>query len=201
MKIIGITGGIGSGKSTVCRLFSAYGIAIYEADSRAKAVIEQNEGLILAIKKHFGENAYLSDGTYHRKYIADIVFQQPEKLAQLNALVHPAVKQDFIDWFAEKQRNYTHSFVLKEAAILYEAGTDKDCDAVIAVYAPKNIRIQRVIKRDDICIPEIHSRMQRQWADAKKMQKADFVIYNDGTHALPSQVKAFMDKLKRDNEG
>ncbi len=195
MKIIGITGGIGSGKSTVCRLFAEYGIAIYEADSRAKAVIAQNEALMLAIKKQFGENAYLPDGTYHRKYIADIVFQQPEKLAQLNALVHPAVRQDFIDWFAEKQINYSHTFVLKEAAILYEAGTDKDCDAVITVYAPKNIRIQRIIKRDDISIPEIRSRMQRQWADAKKMQKADFVIYNDGKHDLPSQVKTFMGKI------
>lgn len=195
MKIIGITGGIGSGKSTVCRLFAEQGIAIYDADSRAKWVIENNESLVLGIKKIFGENAYLPKGIYNRQYISAIVFKQPEKLAQLNSIVHPAVKQDFIDWLATKKENYAHSFVLKEAAILYEAGTDKNTDAVIAVYAPKKIRIERVRQRDNLGVDEILARMQRQWADAKKMQKADFVIYNDGKHGLMPQVSTILRQL------
>lgn len=195
MKIIGITGGIGSGKSTVCRLFAEQGIAIYDADSRAKWVIENNESLILGIKKIFGENAYLPKGIYNRQYISAIVFKQPEKLAQLNSIVHPAVKQDFIDWLATKKENYAYPFVLKEAAILYEAGTDKNTDAVIAVYAPKKIRIERVRQRDNLGVDEILARMQRQWADAKKMQKADFVIYNDGKHGLMPQVFTILRQL------
>lgn len=195
MKIIGITGGIGSGKSTVCRLFAEQGIAIYDADSRAKWVIENNENLVLAIKNIFGENAYLPNGLYNKQYISAIVFKQPEKLAQLNSIVHPAVKQDFIDWLAAKKENYAHSFVLKETAILYEAGTDKNTDVVIAVYAPKKIRIERVRQRDNLGTDEILARMQRQWADAKKMQKADFVIYNDGKHGLISQVSTILRHL------
>lgn len=192
MKIIGITGGIGSGKSTVCAIFAQYGIAIYDADKQAKLVIEKNENLISNIKKTFGENAYLPDGSYNRKYIAEIVFNQPEKLAILNNLVHPVVKQDFINWLDDKKENYQHSFILREAAILYEAGADKGTDSVIAVYAPKKIRIQRVMQRDKITLEEVLSRMERQWTDAKKIQKADYVIYNDGKHLLPEQVATYM---------
>ncbi len=192
MKIIGITGGIGSGKSTVCRLFAQRGIAVYEADVRAKAVIEENEALISGIKQAFGTEAYFLDGSYNRKYMADIVFHDAEKLAELNALVHPAVRQDFVDWQAHIAKDYPHDFVLKEAAILYETGTNKDTDAVIAVYAPKSIRIQRVMSRDAILLSEVLLRMQRQWADSRKLQQADFVIYNDGKHDLPPQVAAVL---------
>jgi dephospho-CoA kinase len=192
MKIIGITGGIGSGKSTVCRIFSDLGYAIYSADDAAKRVMIENQPLIAEMKKTFGEQVYLPDGNLNREYLREVAFGNPEMLQKLNHIVHPATRQDFIDWRAKIAQNYEKSFVLKEAAILYESGAYKDMDFVISIYAPKNIRIKRVMSRDNITEKAVLQRMNNQWADAEKMRLADYVIYNEGKMDILQQVKDFI---------
>lgn len=186
---IGITGGIGSGKSRVCQIFSSLGYAVYEADARARALMNENERIIEGVKSLLGEEAYLPDGSLNRPLVGKIVFDDPEKLASLNAIVHPQTRRDFQLWFQSLLTGYKKNFVLKEAAILYESGTSQDADGVIAVYAPKRVRIDRVKKRDGITAAEVMKRMDRQWPDAEKLRRADFVIYNDGRHSLTEQVR------------
>jgi len=193
MKIIGITGGIGSGKSTVCRIFSDLGYAIYSADEAAKRVMIENQSLIAAMKKTFGEQVYLPDGNLNREYLREMAFGNPEMLQKLNNIVHPATRQDFIEWRDRIAQNYAKPFVLKEAAILYESGAYKDMDFVISIYAPKNIRIKRVMNRDNITENAVLQRMNNQWADARKMQLADYVIYNEGQMDILQQVKDFIE--------
>ncbi len=186
---IGITGGIGSGKSRVCSVFAALGYAIYDADTRARALMHENQLIIDGVKALFGEEAYLPDGALNRAEIGKIVFDDPEKLARLNALVHPQTRRDFQVWFQSGQGGYQKGFVLKEAAILYESGAWKEVDGVIAVYAPKSVRIDRVAQRDGMTAAEVQKRMDRQWPDLEKLRRADFVIYNDGRHGLAAQVR------------
>lgn len=194
IKIIGITGGIGSGKSTVCKIFQTLGYRVYDADSRAKALLHENEELKRKIKAELGEEAYTKEGIYNRAYIGSLVFADKEKLAKLNAIVHPATRQDFQDWVQENQQNYPKSYLIKEAAILFESGSYKDSDLIISVYCPKNIRIQRVIARDKSEPRLVIQRIQNQWADSKKIHLSDFTIYNDGEHAIIPQV---MDLVKK----
>ena len=186
--IIGITGGIGSGKSTVCRIFQHLGYAVYSADDRAKAVMHSSAPLIVQIKDLFGEKAYFSDGTLNRKWIGSQVFSDKKKLQALNALVHPAVHQDFHNWVESLLPSYSKSFVLYEAAILFESGGRDRVDGVMTVFAPKSLRIQRVVSRDGVSREQVIERMDNQWPDHKKLALADFVIYNDGTHMLIPQV-------------
>lgn len=192
MKIIGITGGIGSGKSTVCRIFSDLGYAIYSADDAAKRVMIENQLLIAEMKKTFGEQVYLPDGNLNREYLREVAFGNPEMLQKLNHIVHPATRQDFIDWREKIAQNYEKPFVLKEAAILYESGAYKDMNFVISIYAPKNIRLKRVMSRDNITENAVLQRMNNQWADAEKMRLADYVIYNDGKMDILQQVEDFI---------
>ena len=186
---IGITGGIGSGKSRVCSIFADLGYAVYDADTRARVLMNENPAIVEGVKALFGEGAYLPDGVLNRAGIGKIVFDDPEKLARLNALVHPQTRRDFQVWFQAGLAGYQKGFVLKEAAILYESGTWKDADGVIAVYAPKSVRIARVIQRDGISAGEVLKRMARQWPDLEKLRRSDFVIYNDGHHGLAAQVR------------
>lgn len=188
IKTIGITGGIGSGKSTICKIFHALGYAIYDADAKAKALLIENESVKNQIIATFGKESYLADGTYNRQYIGEIVFKDKGKLAQLNAIVHPATKSDFEDWVNIKRVNYTKKCVIKEAAILFESGAYKQADFIIAVYAPKEVRIERVIARDKSKREAVLQRIANQWADSQKMHLADFSIFNDGVHALIPQV-------------
>jgi len=190
MKKIGITGGIGSGKTTVCRIFERLGYSVYYADERAKWLMVNDESLINDVKRLFGENAYLSNGALNRAYIGSLVFNDKALLAKLNAIVHPRTKADALQWFKTQSQQSEKPFALKEAAILYESGSYKGVDAVIEVYAPKSIRLERVMKRDNASAETILARMDKQWPESKKIRLADFTIFNDGQHSLIKQVLA-----------
>ena len=188
---IGITGGIGSGKSSVCRIFELFDVPVYYADSRAKWLMNNNETLKHSIKEVFGKTIYNAGGL-DRKKMAAIVFNNRDALAQLNGLVHPAVAKDTKNWF-EKQSN--HPFALKEAALIFEVGGEKNLDKVITVFAPEEIRIDRVIKRDQTNRDAILARMKNQMPEMDKVAKSDYVIINDGNHGLISQVISLYHQL------
>lgn len=182
---IGITGGIGSGKTTVCKIFETLGIPIYYADDRAKWLMINDSNLIKRIKDLLGEKAYNEDGSLNRAFIANIVFQDKAKLEKLNAIVHPAVFIDGNDWH-EAQKNVPYT--LKEAALLFEGKGHQFLDKMITVTAPKELRIERVINRDKTTREAILARMDKQLPDEKKVEMADFVVYNDGKESLIDQV-------------
>ncbi|MFD0751374.1 dephospho-CoA kinase [Mucilaginibacter calamicampi] len=185
MLKIGITGNIGSGKSTVARVFEILGIPVFYADAEAKKVMTYDELLIDGIKKAFGDNAYLPDGTLNRKYIADIVFNSEVELKNLNALVHPAVFRAFNEWstaFANEP------YVIKEAAVLFESGSYKFCDKTVLVAAPIEMRLKRVMDRDHISRAEVEAREARQFTEERKKELADYLLYNDDTQLLIPQI-------------
>lgn len=182
----GITGGIGSGKTTVCRLFETLGIPVYYADYWAKWLLENDTELVAGVKKEFGEEAYL-DGRYNRPFIANIVFSNPEKLAALNALSHPALEKHSRQWHDE-QSNVPYT--LKEAAVMIESGSHRFLDVLIVVTAPEALRVERVMQRDGVAAEVVSKRMANQLPESEKIKLADFVIDNDGVHALIPQVWA-----------
>ncbi|MEZ7901292.1 MAG: dephospho-CoA kinase [Flavobacteriales bacterium] len=183
MKIIGITGGIGSGKSTIAKVFMSIGYPVYNSDTRAKELINSNEKLINSIKLSFGDDLYNSQGL-DRKKMASIVFNNPEKLELLNFIIHPTVGKDFEKWIDLQNT----SFILKEAAILFETGIYKSLHKTILVSAPQETRIERVIKRDNTNQEEVLSRMNNQWSEEKKTELADYVIDNSGNKLVIPQV-------------
>jgi len=187
---IGITGGIGSGKTTICKIFETLGIKVYYADTRAKYLMHSDPELIAHIHSLFGEQAYLKDGSLNRKYIASEVFADQAKLNQLNAKVHPATRKDYRKWYERLPATYSEAFVLKEAAILFEAGSAAQSDAIITVYAPKALRLRRVIARDGSDAKAVLARMDKQWPDSKKIKQGDFILFNDGMHPVIPQVLA-----------
>lgn len=191
MMEIGLTGGIGSGKSTVARIFATLGYEVYYADDRAKALYREDDSVIDSVKELFGADIFLADGQLDRKRLAGIVFSDKSKLAQLNAIVHPATLRDFDRWKENLiQNGYQKTLLFKEAAILFEAGSDRDLHAAISIYAPKSVRLKRVANRDGTNREQVLSRMQHQWPDIRKVHRSDFVIYNDGRHAVIPQVLA-----------
>lgn len=195
MLKVGITGGIGSGKTTVCKIFEQLGIPIYYADDRAKLLMTEDPELVSQIKLLFGESAY-SKGKLNRPFIANIVFNDPEKLSQLNALVHPAVAKDGERWhLAQKNAPYT----LKEAALLYEAGSYRQLDRMICVVAPEDLRIKRVMQRDQVDQAAVEARMNKQWPQSQKARLSDFLVYNDGSEFLIQQVLRIHHKLLAQN--
>nr|WP_067061522.1 dephospho-CoA kinase [Mucilaginibacter sp. L294] len=182
---VGITGNIGSGKTTVCKIFEVLGIPVFYADDAAKEVMVADAELIAGIKQAFGNQSYLEEGTLNRKYIAGIVFNNKEELATLNALVHPAVFRAFDKWvLGQKNAPY----VLKEAAILFESGSYKMCDRTVIVTAPLDLRVKRVTGRDGITADEVKSRNDRQFSEEKKLTMANDVIINDDTQLVIPQV-------------
>ncbi|MEX2588670.1 MAG: dephospho-CoA kinase [Chitinophagales bacterium] len=199
MLKVGITGGIGSGKTTVCNIFKSIGVPVYNADKRAKTLMETDEALIGKIKGLFGNNIY-NDKNLNRKQLAEIVFNDAEKLKALNALVHPAVGKDALHW-QEKMEKAGHPYTLKEAALLFETGSYKALDKIIVVDAPEKLRIQRVMKRDTVSEKEVRARMDKQWPQTHKNELADFIIHNDGENTLIPQVrelhKQFIEMAKR----
>ena len=185
MQHLGITGGIGSGKTTVCKIFETLGIPIYYADDQAKHLMSHDPDLIAGIIDLFGPEAYLEPQVLNRSHIAQVAFNNKDKLAQLNALVHPAVARDGLEWqSAQKNVPYT----LKEAALLYESGSYRSLDKIIVVTAPLELRIERVMARDGAKREDIEARISKQMPEAEKVNLADFVIYNDGEQALIPQV-------------
>jgi len=180
---IGITGGIGSGKTFICRLFESLGIPVYNADEEAKRLMNTDIRIKEKLIAQFGEATY-KDGLLDRAFLANMVFSDKDKLELLNGIVHPIVIQEAKDW-AERQ---TTRYSLKEAALLFESGSYKELDYTILVTAPIDIRIQRVIERDGTTEQQVRERMNKQLSDEEKLQLADFVIVNDGITPLLPQV-------------
>jgi dephospho-CoA kinase len=182
---IGITGGIGSGKSTVYQIFSALGVPVYDADSRAKSLMTTDGILMSQIKKEFGVLSFRADGSVDREYLAQAVFNDQEKLEKLNGLIHPRVAEDYNAWMGKQENEY----VLKEAALLFETGSYRVLDKIIVVHAPKELRINRVLKRDSHRTREqVQHIMQNQLSDEEKIKRADFVIMNDESALVIPQV-------------
>lgn len=183
---IGITGGIGSGKSLICRIFSILGAPIYDADSAARTLMTTDSILVNQIKKEFGDSSYQLDGLLNREYLSREVFNDAIKLEKLNQLVHPRVAVDSENWI---ERNKTHPYVVKEAALLFESGANKVLDKIIVVTAPEHLRIQRVLGRDKSKSEgDIVKIINNQMAEDEKIRKADFVIRNDETVLVVPQV-------------
>jgi dephospho-coA kinase len=195
MIVVGLTGGIGSGKSLVAKMFSSLGIAIYDSDTQAKHIIATNPQVKQAIKVLLGEEAYV-DGVYNRTYVASIVFADTEKLAQLNNIVHPALALHFMQWKEKQQSPY----VIKEAAILFESGAYKHCDYIITVTAPEKLRIARVMKRDNINEAQVVERMKQQWTDAERIALSDAVIENIDIDKTLKEVQKLHTQLLKNIE-
>ncbi|PHN08412.1 dephospho-CoA kinase [Flavilitoribacter nigricans] len=185
MLRIGITGGIGSGKTTVCRIFASLGIPVYNADQRAKWLMSNDKELIEAIKSLFGPEAYYENGQLNRQHLSDIIFSEPKKREQLNAIVHPAVWQDGDRWNAEHP---DAPYTLKEAALIFESGGHKHLNKVIVITAPEDLRITRVVRRDGVERAAVKARIAAQMPESEKVSRADFVIFNDGHQMLIPQV-------------
>ena len=182
-KIIGLTGGIGSGKTTIANHFTAAGIPVYIADDEARKIMQSAE-IIKEIKDLFG-NVIFENGILNREKLAQIVFSNPEKLKLLNSIIHPAVKKHFDNWVLDHKNN---SFVIYEAAILFESGSYKNCDKIITVTAPLETRIQRVIQRDKTTREQVLKRINAQWNDDQRIAKSDFVIENQTPEITKSEV-------------
>jgi dephospho-CoA kinase len=189
---VGIAGGIGSGKTMICNVFKVLGIPVYNADLEAKLIMNKSDQLRLAIIQEFGVEAY-SDGVLNKEFLAAQVFNDAEKLTQLNRIVHPAVIQAAEDW-ADAQ---TAPYSLKEASILFESGSYKKVDYSILVTAPIEIRIARVMERDQVSREQVLARMNNQMSDEEKTKLADFVIINDGITAIIPQVMALHHRFQK----
>lgn len=190
---VGVTGGIGSGKSTVCTLFSLLGIPIYTADDRAKWLMSKNSELCLQITETFGNSAYTTTGELNRAFLAETVFSNPANLAKLNSLVHPAVQKDFADWASQQSAPY----LIKEAALLFETGASKELDFTINVSSPLKIRMARILLRDPHRTEEqINQIINQQLPDEEKNKLASFVIKNTDNKLLLPQVLEIDKKLR-----
>ncbi|NVK49222.1 MAG: dephospho-CoA kinase [Cyclobacteriaceae bacterium] len=186
-KLIGLTGGIGSGKSTVARLFEILGIPVYYADDRAKWLMNTDANLKKSIVEAFGTESYQEDGSLNREYLAQTVFGDPEKVKKINSLVHPAVAEDFKNWATSQ----TTPYVLKEAALIFETGGEEQLDKVINVSSPLRVRMARVLMRDPHRTEEqVNHIINQQLPDEIKNEKADFVIKNKNNMLLIPQVLA-----------
>jgi dephospho-CoA kinase len=193
MLKIGITGGIGAGKSTVASIFKVLGVPVFDADATAKNILNTDLVLREQVIAAFGSESY-KNGLLDRKYLATLVFNNPDQLAKLNALVHPATIKAAIAW-AKQWEQQGSPYILKEAALLFEAGTNEGLDYIIGVTAPKELRITRVMARDLVSREEVLNRMQHQLDDTEKMQRCDFVIENNEASLVIPQVLALHAKF------
>jgi dephospho-CoA kinase len=183
---IGITGGIGSGKSTICKIFTCLGVPVYDADSRAKSIMTTDGILIEQIKKEFGDLVYLPDGSLDREYLSRVIFENQEKRSLLNQMVHPRVAADTDRWL---DQNREASYVVREAALLIESGAYLRVDKVLLVTAPEELRIKRVLARDPHRLrEEVVKIMATQLPEEEKKKVADVVVYNDETQLLVPQI-------------
>ena len=190
MLKIGLTGGIGSGKSTVAKVFQTLGIPVYYADDAAKELMNNNEGLKQQIILHFGKDVY-ENKVLNRKLLAQKVFNNPTQLHLLNSLVHPATIQAAEDWFVQQKAPYC----IKEAALIFESGSQQNLDFVIGVYTPTTLRLQRVMQRDKTTKEEVQQRMDMQIDETIKMRLCDFVVTNNEQELLIPQVMALHEKF------
>lgn len=190
MLRIGLTGGIGSGKTTVARVFELLGIPVFYADTVAKDIMNEDDDLKTQIIAYFGESSYIN-GTLNRAFISSAVFQNEEKLNFLNSLIHPATLKAAGKWMKKQ----TGPYVLKEAALIFESGSQESLDYVIGVYAPQSLRLQRTMQRDKATREAVLQRMRNQINEEMKMKLCDFIIYNDEQQLVIPQVIALHEKL------
>jgi dephospho-CoA kinase len=190
MLRIGITGGIGSGKSIVARVFAALGVPVYDSDSRAKHVMAHDLVLRAQLQEAFGAEAYDAAGQLNRPYLARVAFNDATQQARLNGLVHPRVGEDFATWSAV-QAAAGQPYILKEAALLYESGAYKGLDAIITVFAPAEVRVARVLRRDTHrSAADVQAIMSKQLSEEEKLDRAEHVVYNDDSQLVLPQVLA-----------
>lgn len=190
IKILGLTGGIGSGKTTVAALFHELGVPVYNADDEAKKLMNESPKIRTKLIELFGANTY-SDGLLNRPYIAQLVFKDKEKLTALNQVVHPEVAAHYAAWLSRQ----THPYVLKEVAILFELGAEDQFDYILTVTAPKQMRLERVMQRDDKSADEVLSIMNNQWDENLKTQKSDYVIRNIDVYQTKIEVKKINNEI------
>ena len=183
-KIIGLTGGIGSGKTTIANHLKSLGIPVYNSDDQAKKILYLPE-TIDSLKSAFG-NVVFTNELFDKDKLAKLVFNNPEQLKLLNQIIHPAVKVDFENWL---KANKNSPLIIKEAAILFESGSYKDCDVIISISAPQEIRIKRVIERDHLTYEEVMSRINNQWTDEMRNKKSDYVIDNQDVEKAFAQAE------------
>ena len=193
MKKLGLTGGIGSGKSVVADLLRVFGMPVYDSDRRAKELCVTDPDLRLGLVRLFGPEVYLDGGALNRTLMASRVFADAALLQASNALIHPAVIADFLRW---AQRQPT-PWVAQESAILFEAGLEAHFDAIVCVTAPEPVRIQRVCARSGLSVEAVQSRLQHQMAEGERADRSDFVLINDGNTALIPQVRLLLETLAR----
>jgi dephospho-CoA kinase len=191
VKRIGITGGIGSGKSIVCKVFELLGVPIFYADNEAKKIYDDEKVKTLLINK-YGFEIYLPDGKLNKEKLSKIIFSNQDELKYINSLIHPLVAKAYSEW-CEKHKHFPYT--LKEAAILFESGAYKELDMVITVSAPVELRINRVMKRDNLTRIQILERIKHQWEEEKRIKYANFVIYNDDEHLVIPQILDLHKKL------
>ncbi len=191
--IVGLTGGIGSGKTTVAQIFKALGVPIFVADEVSKRIIDSDLSLQSELKSLLG-NDVVKEGKIDRPYMASLIFNDANLLKEANALIHPAVGSAFQQWYLQQDFPY----VLREAAILFESGSHKDCEAIVVVSAPEDLRIERVQKRSGESEAQIRARMSKQWPQKKKEELADYLIFNEQKEMLiPQVIKVHEDLIRR----
>ncbi|RUA10002.1 MAG: dephospho-CoA kinase [Flavobacteriia bacterium] len=191
MKIIGLTGGIGSGKTTIAKMFEEQGIPVYYADDEAKKLMNTSSEIRKKLISAFGENSFL-EGELNRAYLAEQVFNDPEKLKIINAIVHPEVDKHFKNWISQQGSE----IVIQENAILFESGKKDLFDVIITVTAPKELRIKRVVQRDQITAERVNDRINNQMEEEEKIKKSDFVIENIDLEESKKQVLQILQDIK-----
>ena len=181
---VGITGGIGSGKSLVCDVFRKLNVFVYEADSKAKSLMVTNPLIREKLILKFGESIYINN-LINKELLAGIIFEEPSALAFVNSVVHPAVALDFEMWCS---RHINEAYVIEEAALLFESGANKKMDKMITVYSPEELRMKRVMMRDKATAEQVKQRIKNQMPDEEKVRHSDYVVYNDEKHSLLEQI-------------
>jgi dephospho-CoA kinase len=189
--IVGLTGGIGSGKTTIAKMFHELGVSIYIADIEAKKLMHSSKEIKEELMDTFGKKTYIN-GKLNRSYLSNIVFNQPEELKKINAIVHPRVGQHFKDWYAARS---SEKYIIKEVAILFENGSYKQCDKIITVVAPLETRFERLLQRDKTTRAAIQSRMDNQWSDTDKIALSDYIIHNEDLEDAKAQVAKIHEEI------